>query len=383
MITDQQNCLHFVLLLIFSFFSSCKTDKGISQNFVKNYSEINSTGSIISEYDKWEYEEGAILPIQLYPIQKIEKIGEGGSAVYFSHVFSIISTPTSYLLSDDTGGKLVMSDKNFSLKKIIGKKGTGPGEFYQPRTSFLTGNKIWTSGTANRGFAIHSSEGQMITNFKPQLKNFNPVLTKFLVYNSQLYFSTPKENHPITILDDKGNKVAGFGSSYTKYATEEKQFDTRGHLIPFDQSSFLMVGESGPVIQRYTYDGKLLEEHVFVDHPYFKSFFEGVKQRREASKNPNMSFLLFQDIVVRSNQAIYLLTYDYDKEGQVSCQTILKMIRFKDHFFIDKIIKLSDTSPSTTLWYESITIDEENKLLLAYDYVSSSLHIFDIAGLLD
>lgn len=379
------NFRSFLFVFIAVFLIHCKADENIPSKFIKNYTVSQTEALPVTNYLNWEYQDGAIPTNSLKPLKVVDRIEANGKVVYFSHLFSMISTPEGYLFSDDSGGKLVHSDKNFSLIKNIGTAGPGPGEFIQPRFSFVDNeeNNIWTSGTSNKGFAIHNWDGELLTNFKPQTETFNPIISKFLIKDTKLYYSTPRSEGPITVLSKNGQPTLTFGQSLSKYAKKDQVIKKRGHLVPYNENSFLFVGENGPVFQRYSYAGELIEEHNWMDHPYFKSFFNGTKLRRQAEGNSNTVYLLFQDVTVMKDQSSVLaLAYDYDTEGQVSCNSIIKFVSAGNKFFIEKVSLLKSPTPGENTWYESIEIDEENNRFLAFDYLSSAVHIFDLSKIL-
>lgn len=298
-----------ILLVVSILLLNCVADEAVPSKFVKNYSITHSEGNSIVDYLSWEHEDGALQPQNIQPIKVVESISNENQSIYFANLFCIISTSDGYLFTNDAGN-LVVSDKDFVLKKIIGKRGDGPGEFAQPVSSFITADgNIWTHGTSNRGFAVHSMDGQLLNNFTSKAELYSPSTTNFLVKDSKVYYSLIHSEYPITVLDDEGTPVKEFGEPINKFAKEGKEFEKFGYFLPYDQTSFLFIGACGPVIQRYTYDGELLETHNWVGHPHFESFFKGTEIRAKRDSKYNMMYMLFQNVAIANDKSVFALTY--------------------------------------------------------------------------
>lgn len=365
------------ILLLLIFLYSCKADNPMVRQYIKNFTTETTGQTRLSHYIAWEHEEEKIPVEALMPARSADSVHREGAPLYFNHIFSIIPGEDGYIISDDQGGRVILTDKKMNLQRIIGRPGPGPGEFGQARITFRDNGLLYTFATSNRGFAVKDLDGNPVYNFKPQTEAFNPVTTRFLVQENKLYYSTPNSPLPITAIDMEGNVQQNFGAMISRNAQEGKRVKARGHLLPFDEGSFLFVGENGPIIQRYAYDGNLLEEHNFMDHPFFEPFFRGVQERIRSSGNSDMTYLLFQDAEYVDGK-LYLLSYQYDKDAQVSLDKVLVMKREGGQFFLDKLLKLEAAPKGETRWFESIGVGREGSELAAFESLSGRFLFYSL-----
>jgi hypothetical protein len=368
-----------VTFLFIGFFTYAACEKNSEHKYIKNYIPFDDKNkSKAFYYTAWEYESEALPKTTLTPIARHDRLTINGTSHFFSHINSIIKIPEGYLIADRIGKKVIHCDYDFKVVKVIGKAGEGPGEFQSPRIVKKEGNLVYTVGTANRGFAVHSMSGGLVHSFKPQTGVYNPIISQFAVQDEKIVISSPNEDKPITILNTKGEKVKSFGKSMANYVKPDKFFRNRGHILNYTNDAFLFVGLDSPVIQEYDYDGELLAEHSFVDHPYFESFFNGVNLRKRKSNNSssNTTYILSQDACF-SGGKLYLLTYTYSKEADVSLHNILVLKKINGRFVIEKTLEL--TYPDLGVespWFEAFCIDHENQKIIAFDNTSSAFLTF-------
>lgn len=344
---------------------SCLSDPNIySKNYIKTGKEY--------KYLESEYEEAKIPTVYLSPRSLIPSIQSASSTpLFFANVFCLNKTPEGYLISDDGGARLVHCDAQFKLKNIIGTQGNGPGEFRQPRYSVIENDKIFSSGTANKGFAVHNFNGKLLHNFKSKSPTFDPIISKFGVVDGKIYHSTPNSKVLIKAIDQKGEVVESFGSPLNYDAPHA--YSSRGHILSTSKGDIIFVGENIPVIQRYSAQGKLLSSHNLIKHPYFKSFFQGVRERIRKSSRNDMSYLLVQDAQYVAGK-LYLLLYRYNQDYQVSLNKLLVIKGLESgNLILEKEISLEvPKEHSPNVWFESFCVNPQKKEILSFESISSS-----------
>lgn len=354
------------------------------EKYIKNYSLKSIDGKNEYTYYESEHLDKQIPSLSLKPLKIYEYIDSQNnsysSKIYFQNVFSILSLQDGYLINDDAGGRIIHTDVNFKLINIIGNKGIGPGEFSQPRYSIYDNGLLYSSGTSNRGFAVHDLNGKLITNFKPISQDYIPILTKFTVLNNHIFQSTPHSNNIITSIDTTGNIANSFGDKISGYSQPDKKVLNGGHLIKNDNNSFYFIGENAPIIQLYTKSGNLLASHNLIDHPYFESFFKGVQNRHQKSQRNDIEYLLTQDVQLY-NKKLYLLTYAYDAEFNISLQKVL-VVKFEsdENIILEKEIVLSlPESSDHPAWFESLSISSSK--IVAFESISGTFLEYNVEGL--
>lgn len=344
---------------------SCLSDPDIyAKNYIKTDQEYEYLGS--------EHKKTKIPTIALSPKNIVPSIqSEGSRPLFFTNVFSLNLAPEGYLISDDGGARLVHCDAQFQLKKVIGSRGDGPGEFRQPRYSAIEQDRIYSSGTANKGFAVHNFNGKLLNNFKSNSPTFDPIISKFGVVNGKVYHSTPNSNVLIKAIDQQGEVVASFGTLLNYDAPHP--YSSRGHILSTNKGDVVFIGESIPVIQRYSANGQLLSSHNLIKHPYFQPFFQGVRERIRKSSRNDMSYLLVQDAQYLAGK-LYLLLYSYDQDFQISLNKLL-VIKGIDSgsLILEKEISLEvPNTYSPNVWFESFCVNPQIEEILAFESISSS-----------
>jgi hypothetical protein len=344
---------------------SCLSDPSpYSKNYIKNDKEY--------QYLESEFNDGQTPKVDLFPKSIIPSIqSKNGEELFFSKVFCLNTTLEGYLISDDGGARLIHCDNQFKLKDIIGRRGDGPGEFRQPRYSMIEKDNIFSSGTANKGFAVHDFKGKLLHNFKSKSSTFDPIISKFCVVNGKVYHSTPNSEVLIKAMDQNGAITESFGSPLHYDAPHS--YSSRGHILNTSKGEIIFVGEAIPVIQRYSTQGKLLSSHNLIKHPYFKSFFEGVKERIRKSARNDMSYLLVQDAQYVAGK-LYLLLYSYNQNYEVSLNKLLVVAGIESgKLVLEQEISLKvPKEHSPNVWFESFCVNPQQEEILAFESISSS-----------
>ena len=366
-----------VLLFLLSFLSC---NEYVKEEYSNNYVSVeNGLGLTSYYYTSWEHKSEKVPNVTLVPVKRYDNVIIEGKPNFFSHVYCLKKTREGYLIADKEGKKVIRCDNNFKTINVIGNEGQGPGEFGSPRIIDAEGELVYTSTTSNRGFATHAISGDLINSFQPQTEVYNPIISKFIVKDKKLIISTPNEENPITILDSEGKKLNSFGKKMAHHVKPDKFFRNRGHIVNYNDSRFLFVGLDGPIIQEYDLKGNLLYEHSFVDHPYFKSFFNGVKIRKRKSEYPsNTTYTLFQDVILNKDK-IYLLTVSYSLDAEESLSKVLILKKVNQNFIMEKTLEL--TYPDLGIekpWFESFCVDDTKQQLTAFDHTSGAFLTFDL-----
>lgn len=363
----------FSLLILIPFISCLENEN--TNRYLENYTHAESEKINLFTYTESEHLKNKIPSVSLIPEKVYEYVenpdSPAKSKIYFQNVFSISSIDKGYLVNDAAGGRILYCDKNFKLFNIIGRKGIGPGEFSQPRYSILEDGLVYSSGTSNRGFAVHDLNGRLITNFKSNAPDYNPILSKFTVFDAQIFHSTPNSKSLINAIDTLGNVINSFGNKISGFSKENKKVLNGGHLVKNDNNSFYFIAENAPIIQKYSKSGQLTTTHNLIDHPYFETFFKGVQERQRISKRNDMEYLLSQDVQLYNNK-LYILMYAYDTDFKISLQKVLVINLNNDkNLILEKeiVLNLPETADHPA-WFESISVSDSK--IIAFESISGN-----------
>ena len=362
------------LLSITVLLSSCYAEGNTKVNYTKEGIEYY--------YSSHEHFSNKVPQTVLSP-QKIHrelKQYKGDEKYYITDVFSIQPLGDGYLISDDLGGRVFQLNNQFQVLNIIGNKGDGPGEFAQARYSIASNGKYYTSGTSNKGFAVHNKNGLLVADFKVADNVFNPTISKFAVINDNIVHSTPRSEEQIQIVSTDGVVQKKFGNQLENTIKNNPiKFNNRGHILKTEKDELLFVSETLPVIQKYSAEGKLIASHNLIEHPHFQDFYTGVQERIRKSQRNDMDYLLVQDVVYQKNN-LFMLVYWYDKQFNVSCNKVLQISGVDNNSLVlEQEITLSvPKTLSDISWFESLYVTEDLKRLIAFESISSSIILYQL-----
>lgn len=203
------------------------------------------------------------------------------------------------LLTDYNASQIIILDKNLKLIKRLGRKGNGPGEFAGAAHFCLNKNHIYTINEAGHAIVdIERDKYQKLIHFPQNVSLTNS--TRFFYYNNFFYHSVDSPLTPIVCFNETEKKnICGF----TLWDNAKLSYHSARHLVK-GIKSFYVVGQTLPIFQEYSFDGKLLNNYELNDNiPEIKKLIEEYKSKPQV---PNTRFVMIQDVFY-SNKKLYML----------------------------------------------------------------------------
>jgi hypothetical protein len=343
---------------------SCKSDSGLGTG--------GASGKLLEEADGVVGEKWEKLPV--IKAKRVERIAHFDNGDFFGEIMSLSARDGRFYATDAKRNRVVEFDESFQFLRAIGISGEGPGELKHARFSFVEGGIVYVYGAANRGFAIYhpqESGGHSVKIPIPEI-----VESQFLVKDSLIFISSPGADKSITAFDRHGTVRRQFGEALPAAPGGREKQPGRCHLLPYDETSFFAIGEAVPVIRRYSYLGALIQEYDFREAKLFQSFFAGVEARRKReTRSGNGTYILFQNGSVHRDR-LFLSMYTYDEAGQASLDQALALKIEARRLTPLGVLDLSDAREKR--WYLAMCPAGQGSRLLAFDYVSSEFHLFEV-----
>ena len=262
--------------------------------------------------------------------------------------------------------QIVSLDRNFNLKKILGKKGQGPNELLNIGQFAICDSLISVLNGSNGRINIFSTEGNIISEVS--------ISKSILLFDSNYRYCFT------------GNDIIGSSSiadaplsKYNIYTKEQTLFG-KTHVFPTPKQTsirnnrftakmdnrLIVVSDNLPFIE--IYDSDNLEQSVQYDYSdiaQVRSSIQAIENKRDQTDNSYRR--LCEDIYV-ANQHLYLLLIDYSN----------------DDFNVNQIINFDiypDIKPVCIYklqgkYFTTFCISEEDGAIYAYHHTDNTLRVY-------
>ena len=171
-------------------------------------------------------------------------------------------------------------------------------------------------------------------------------VNRFFVENAIIYF--PCISTPIVCFDENGVIYKKIGAFNEKYMPDLR-------ILLKGEGVFFSVGTQAPEIEKYSFDGELLEKFDMMEIPIIK---DKVNYINKLKKDKNSVYHLFKDAYYE-NQVLYLLVYDY-----------VVSLHVKDKIHLNAIYKLDN------LFYTTLSISESRIFL--FNAMNADINVFHL-----
>lgn len=270
------------------------------------------------------------------------------------------ATKKGIFFTDYEKGLFVM-DNSMNIHHQLGKYGRGQGELLGA-AFFYTDNGdsvyivnegrqafgLFTNGTYSKNIAF--CEGARFT-----------IRSRFFVQEQTVYHSVAKAGNPVIAY--RGDST-GFRSvcDYTPHDDMELQIHSGRHVVK-GSDSFFVIGISLPILQEYTFDGKLCAEYDLLSIP---GIAKSIKEHEDEPKQPNSYYVTVRDAYYCDNSLYLLVTTDANDEYR--CNTIYRLNTEDGNF----------RHVSTYLLQGDVfgTFCVSGNRIYAYDQMESSIHVY-------
>jgi len=311
--------------------------------------------------------------INIKPDTTISKIND--SILFSSNITNLTIDSGLIMMNDSKLQRVIVINKDYNSKFILGKRGRGPKEFtHISGTPLLIENKfIYVFDQGKRKFKVFSAKnGKYKASFKYPIED----IILFDIdkgTNGHIFSSSHLTSKPIIKFDNTGNILQKFGKFLPSENEKHKKAINYRHIVTTNENKIITVFLSKPRIEIFNRDGKLLKQYIFKN--YFNFFLQRVKNRikKNPSKYKYAIHHLFEDTYYYKNK-LYLLywgDYNHPSANEVA---VFKFHPRKNLLSFKKVFKLKTKSGKAHF----TTIGIENNEIIAFDATSAQLLIYKL-----
>ena len=263
--------------------------------------------------------------------------------------------------SDYAEGVIVL-DKDLNVKKRIGSRGEGPGEFIGA-AHFCLGkdDSIYVLNEGKQALELFI-KGEHVKHIPfPQETSFT-IITCFFFEHQLIYHSVVSDSLQVVVFDNSSN-INKFICSNTSIDKPDFKRHSGRHLIKGD-SSFFVIGCTLPIFQVYSFDGKLIAEHDLRTIPEIRKNAEAYKNTPQV---PNTYSIMIRDACYNDGK-VYLLVIT--NEDKYICNKVCVLD-------VSEKIEHINTLELTGSVYGSFCITKEGRIV-AFNALEASLDFFTL-----
>ena len=293
------------------------------------------------------------------PIDKIETLSD--SVLLSGHVPCVEVYDNYLYISDYEKGVYKVDDKGMILSTFA-KRGHSKGETLG--NAFLAPcgqNVMYVVDEANRRFCKYKkSEYVGEDKFPSDFMITN--LTRFFVSKDTIYTSIIGDENTVVLLHNSSvvKTICPIISSVDK---REYIYNSVRHIVNCD-SFFCVVGESLPILQKYSYDGKLLGDLDFLSTPELLETY-----KKHVVEETNSSVTIIGDVCYWDGK-LFLLSTIYDNNVVKSSIYVIDVT--KDELKHISTLDLNDVP------YSSLSVKDNGKCYL-YNGRNSCIDIYELS----
>ncbi|TAM83432.1 MAG: 6-bladed beta-propeller [Acidobacteria bacterium] len=167
---------------------------------------------------------------------------------------------------DDLTNRLFIFSLSGKLMRIVGRTGPGPGEFFHPIAMTASDNFVAIYDKGNQRVEFFSARGR----FQSQFSLSADTRTLTVDQQKRIYINDPHNGNLITVYDEEGHVIGGFGKLTTVsalYSSKDRYRDDELHwqanrvwLMADDKGNVYASYVIAPVICKFSTSGHLLFE---------------------------------------------------------------------------------------------------------------------------
>ncbi|MDR0507059.1 MAG: hypothetical protein LBH32_09635 [Dysgonamonadaceae bacterium] len=278
-------------------------------------------------------------------------------------IMCIDAIGSDFYCSDYSNGYFVLDEK-FNIKKRIGSKGQGPGEFLGAGPFYFQGtDSIFILNEGKRSFELFVEDKHIESFSYPQGISLSHC-TRFFVKNQQIFHSVIGDSLPVIAFNGNSHENQ-YMCLYTKWDNPHlKQHSTR-HLVK-GKNNFFVIGSVLPVFQRYDFEGNLLEDYDMEKLPEISI---NMKKYNGQKQIPTTYFTMCKDAYYCKDKVFILVASNIN---EYFCNTVYVLN------VADKISHIGTyILGKGNNVYESFCV--KNDTLLAFNAIDASLDVFTIS----
>ena len=286
-------------------------------------------------------------------------VGQLSDSTFIYDVYSIIPNKKLIYLDDYKNNRIIKLDDSLQGLITFGRSGKGPGEFTGAFYLQIWKDSIYCIDDGGMKMLVFDRDGNYAREF------FIPRVMKQFAIDSlgNFYFSTPELTEPITVYDNIGNKIKGFGTLYYNGRTSRETRARNFRHLLISGNRLIAVGVSEPIIEIYNLNGKVINKINLSDYPYIENRISYAKEEiKKDQNNRDATYILFDDVTVYNNELMCTIV-----DGNKKCNKILVVKIDKDNLIPTEIITAKNKSGNTLGWITSICATKQFLYLTTYN----------------
>lgn len=307
--------------------------------------------------------------IVLSPIKKISEIND---TTFLSLVLNITEEKGFIYFSDSKNNRIVCVDSNYKLVHHFGSPGKGPSNFIYPGGVMVNNSKLYAIDEDNNKINIYDLLGKHISN----ISGIVPSLGRFIVNDSVYFGSSDDIKAPIFEAHLNGELVKRFGNN-NRVLNNVNENMPRKFFLETWKNQIIAICDSDPVIERYSFNGELIDSFNYSNLKYFNSFIPYVKGKQEKEIKSGLKGIT--SFCLRSYMKegrLYLLLGGFDKsKNKEKANHILVLDVVKEKITPVKMLELRNDNGSDSWYYAFCVVDDK---LIAYDCYAYEIQEFSI-----
>lgn len=237
------------------------------------------------------------------------------SSIYSNKVTFISCDGSGVYFTDYSAGNLIILNQDMVLQGKIGAWGDGPEEligalgFCKDETSF------YIQDEGNRSIKMYTSLGHYLQTINIPSAIVPAVWNRF-VFRDSLFYLSSIGDALVSVIDKSGNFVSKFGVF--------RKDDIGGRILLSDESSIWTIGVASPVIEAYTYEGKLKKQFDYLNIPFVADYYS-------KRNNINNSFTVLVKDACIANGCLYIMILDKILCFSINNEIVLKQVYLLPH----------------------------------------------------
>jgi len=296
----------------------------------------------------------------LNPIESIDRFHD---SIPVPIVLSMKKIDDQYILIGANQNKITFLDSSFNFVKYIGREGKGPGEFLSPSALVAINNKIYVNDLGNRRINTFDMDGEFL-NSTPKPITLDFFSSQFsLNAEEDFFFPTPFEEEGI-------KKTSGSGEVILTFA--ESSHDAKASRALYNdplRNQIIGIRVSEAIIERFSYEGELLESYSFQDIPFVNnsiSYLESLYTKSNQSWN-RTSFIIVNFAEIRQDK-LYLLVREHPENAhhpELFVASKMLIFDLEGNINLSRMLDLNPENQDRA--FLSFTVDLSSNSLIAFD----------------
>lgn len=305
-------------------------------------------------------------------VTAIKQINSFRDTIYFSRIEDMLQHNGDIFLVDYALGSIIRLNEKLEYKTKLGRPGRGPLEISSPSFGFIANDQLFIKDGGNSKivtFSIANNIAQQQYKFKYRGSGI------FFVKDHNITFNYRTDSNPIVQFDYRNQTATNeFGIMPEKSLNRPTR-----HLLELKDGFFSIYGENKPIIEYYSYDGKLIEQFDFSDLEIFKErLLINTTNFKIKMKGNGPMPTAYKNIVWDvhfANDKLYLLVVSKKNETEVKSNNLLIMKWKNQQLVPSELITLPEKG-----WYSRFCLMGQKDHILAFDQLNGVLEVFDLGN---